>query len=70
MYGFGKPPHQSGIPIPDQIRPPSPMPVLPMLMFSSQNTIGPKQDQNFDSSHAGFAASAANGDLLTDTILD
>ncbi|KAG0147999.1 hypothetical protein CROQUDRAFT_90736 [Cronartium quercuum f. sp. fusiforme G11] len=38
------PHHQSCIPIPDQIRPPSPMPVLFMLMFSSQNTIGPKQD--------------------------
>ncbi|KAG0150159.1 hypothetical protein CROQUDRAFT_88189 [Cronartium quercuum f. sp. fusiforme G11] len=39
-------------------------------MFSSWNTIGPKEDLHNDSSHSGLAASAANEDLLTDTILD
>ena len=41
-----------------------------MLMISSRKTIGPKWDQHNDLSHLGFAASADNGNLLTDTILD
>ncbi|KAG0150384.1 hypothetical protein CROQUDRAFT_87868 [Cronartium quercuum f. sp. fusiforme G11] len=62
------PHHQSFIPIPDQIRPPSPTPAPPVLMIPSWNTIRPKKDQHSNSSHAGFDASAADGDLLTDTI--